>query len=112
MRAISSRDSFNNLRNSAMCCWRWESGARRQVLKAPSAAAMASATSSAVDDWNRPRLLPRQAGFSFSNVAPLREVAHLPPMKFLKVSTIFGDGTRAKARDYIADGLHKCSRGL
>ena len=32
-------------------------------------------------------LLPRSAGFSFSNVAPFREAFHSPLTKFLKVST-------------------------
>jgi len=64
MRASSSRDAFNSLKNSATCCWRSGTGVQRHVRKAAPAALMASSTSSAVEDWNKPRLLPLKAGFS------------------------------------------------
>src|SRR5262249_9679027 len=93
IRASSSRDSFKSRRKSATHCWRVVSGVRRHDLNADCAASIASRTSSVVDDWKKAILLPRKAGFSFSNVTPLRDLFHSPLMKLLSLH-LFSNGPR------------------
>src|SRR5438105_3269429 len=100
MRAISSREAFSRSRNSAMQRWRSATLVCRHDRNASAAASIASRTSSAVDDWNAPRLLPRFAGFSSPKVAPPRDAVHCPAMKLLKLFELNGeDGSRVPVID-------------
>ena len=73
-----------------MHCWRLGRGVARHAGKAPAAASIAASTSSDAEAWKKPRLLPRDAGFSFPKVAPPRARLHAPPIRFSKVSAMRG----------------------